>query len=118
MVANNSLELNQPFFYPTSILSIQPGYQCFANRCRDVGSRVAQSLSLALVQIGCFLSFYNSAPSILTMIVYIHAGLRYPHEDVFPAAHAGCMVDTPWIFKWVETIVLGVGWYSIWDNVI
>jgi len=41
------------------------------------------------------------------MIVYIHADLGYPHADVFPAAHADCMVDTPWIFKWVETIVLG-----------
>jgi len=30
MLANNSLELNQPFSRPTSTLSIQPGYQCFA----------------------------------------------------------------------------------------
>ena len=54
-------------------------------------------------------------------LCYLHEDSHYPHEDVFPAAaqvDAGCMVDTPWIFKWVETIVLGVGWYSIWDNVI
>jgi len=30
MLGNNSLELNQPFSSPTSILSIQPGYKCFA----------------------------------------------------------------------------------------